>query len=554
MLKYLHIENIAVIEQTDIEFGLGFNVLTGETGAGKSILIDAINAVLGERTSKDLIRAGCDEALVSAVFGDFDEATVAVLQGFDIEPDEDGNLLISRKLSLSGKGLIKINSKPATASVLKEIAVYLINIHGQHDNQALLNPDKHCDYLDAVAGNEQEKSAYYEEFRSLNQIRKQLKEVQMNEDEKQYRLDMLKYQISELEAANIKEGEIEELKAKLQIAENYEATLAALNLAEGLLLGDDQTDGALTKLRNAVKKLSAVKGELFDKNASRLNEAISLAEDVSADISSFLMSFDFADINSDTLNQRLDTLQRLMLKYGDSEAKMLSFLEKAHSELESITFSEQKCEELETLLYESKQRLIERGKKLTATREIAANRFEKEVCSVLEYLNMPAVRFKASISESRYTKRGCDEVEFLISANAGEDLKPMHKIASGGELSRIMLAIKSSLLDKDSVETMIFDEIDTGISGFAAEKVGTQLKKVSANRQVICVTHLAQIAAKADNHLLIEKFTENGRTYTKVQPLNYEQKISEIARIMSGTELTENLYNSAKELLDRSNN
>ncbi len=552
MLKFLHIENIAVIEQTEIEFTSGFNVLTGETGAGKSILIDAINAVLGERTSKDLIRAGSDTALVSAVFGELDDYVLNQLKEYDIKPDEDGNILISRKLSLNGKGLVKINSMPFNTTVLKEIAPYLVNIHGQHDNQALLNPDKHCDYLDAMASNSSYIEEYYSEFKNLNNIRRQLENVMMNEDEKQYKTDMLKFQIDELTAADIKVGEIEKLREDLKTAENKEITIKSLSYAEEILRGDESADGALTMLRNAAKKLSLLSGNTFEVLTSKLNEIVSLSEDVSSDISSYLLSAELQDLDSNQINERLDTLSRLMLKYGDSEEKMLKFLENAKEELDSITFSEKKEEELSNLLEASKENLVDLGARLSETRKKAALNFEKQVCDVLEYLNMPSVKFKAKIEQSRYTKRGCDNVEFLISANAGEELKPMHKIASGGELSRIMLAIKSSLLDKDTVGTMIFDEIDTGISGFAAEKVATQLKKVADNRQVICVTHLAQIAAKADNHLLIEKFTENGRTFTKVSPLKYEDRIGEIARIMSGTSLTENLYNSAKELLDRS--
>ena len=552
MLKFLHIENIAVIERSDIEFSAGFNVLTGETGAGKSIVIDSINAVLGERTSKDLIRAGCDSAEVSALFGELSEKTLEALKEYDIEPDSDGNILITRKLSLNGKGYIKINGKPNTATASKEIASNLINIHGQHDNQALLDPQKHCDFIDLVAENSSELEKYYSEFKNLNRIRRELQALETDEDDKQHKIDLLKYQINELETADIKPGELKELKEKLAIAENYESMLKALNIASSLLEGVDDTDGAITLLEGTLKQLSTLNDNSFERDYQKLSELVSDVRDISANIHSFIDNEDYSDINSDSINNRLDYLHKLMLKYGNSEEDMLEFLSKARNELESIVFSDKKLDELSAELDASKEKLVSLGDKLTKTRIKAAKSFSESVCSILEYLNMPSVKFDASITQGRYTKRGCDEIEFMISANQGETMKPLHKIASGGELSRIMLSIKSSLLDKDSVDTMIFDEIDTGISGYAADKVGTQLKKVSLNRQVICVTHLAQIAARADNHLLIEKNTKNGRTFTKVEPLDKNERINEIARIMSGTEITENLYNSAKELLDRS--
>jgi len=552
MLKYLHIENIAVIERSDIEFSDGFNVLTGETGAGKSIIIDSINAVLGERTSKDLIRAGCDSAEVSALFGDFSVETVETLKQYDISPDSDGNILIVRRLSLSGKGMIKINGKPVTASILKEISGYLINIHGQHDNQALLNPEKHCDFIDAIAQNTSEQEAYYAEFKKLNSIRRELNSLEMDEDEKQHKIELLKYQIDELTKADIKPGEIDQLKKNLEIAEDFETTVKSLNNAIISLRGADEADGAITLLSNASKQISLVKGDIAEKNHNLLCDIISTTEDVTAEIEDFLESTEFSEINSDKINQRLDLLHKLMLKYGNSEEQMLQYLENAKSQLDTITFSEKKLTELSDELENSKQKLIDLGAKLTKTRTIAAQKFENAVINVLCFLNMPSVAFKVRLEQGRYTKRGCDEVEFLISANKGEALKPLHKIASGGELSRTMLAIKSCMVDSDPVDTMIFDEIDTGISGFAAGKVGIQLKKVSKNRQVICVTHLAQIAALADAHLLIEKNVENGRTFTGVLPLDYDQRIHEIARIMSGSQITDNLYNSAKELIDRS--
>ena len=552
MLKFLHIENIAVIERSDIEFSEGFNVLSGETGAGKSIVIDAINAVLGERTSKELIRAGCDTAEVSAVFGELDNAAAAALSDKGITPDEDGNIVIRRRLSVAGKGLIKLNNRPVTAAELKEIGKHLVNIHGQHDNQALLDPERHLDYIDAVADDDPIKGKYYAEFRELNRIRKELAATETDEDEKRRKVSLLKYQINELESAGIKPGEYLKLQKKLAVARNYQKTAEALSRAYSALKGDDEFDGAVSLLTNAEKSLLSLQDDEWDKKSSALADAAAAAEDVSAAIYDFLENAETADINPDEINARLETLDKLMAKYGNSEEEMLAFLEKAREELNDTEFSDKKAAELSALLDDATERLIALAEELTAARKKAAAEFEKQVCDILAYLNMPDVRFTVQFGKGRYTKRGCDTAEFMISANRGESVKPLCKIASGGELSRVMLAIKSVLLGRDPVGTMIFDEIDTGISGYTAGKVGTQLKRVAKNRQVICVTHLAQIAAMADTHLLIEKKAENDRTFTSVLPLSYEQRINEIARIMSGAQMTENLYNSAKELLDRS--
>ncbi len=552
MLKFLHIENIAVIERSDIEFSSGFNVLTGETGAGKSIVIDSINAVLGERTSRELIRAGCDTAEVSAVFGELDNATAAALSDIGVVPDDDGNIVIRRRLSAAGKGLIKLNDRPVTATELKEVGRHLVNIHGQHDNQALLDPERHLDYVDAVADDDPIKGKYYAEFREINKIRKELAAVQTDEDEKRRRVDLLKYSINELESAGIKPGEYDKLRRKLEIARNYQKTAEALARAYSALKGDDELDGAVSLLSGAEKALSSLRDEEWAKRASVLSSSASAAEDVSAAIYDFLENAEYSDIDPDEINARLDTLDKLMLKYGGGEWELLKALDKAREELNDIEFSDKKAAELSELLDSSVERLVALGEELTEVRKKAAAAFEKQVCDILSYLNMPDVRFTVQFAKGRYTKRGCDTAEFMISANRGESVKPLSKIASGGELSRVMLAIKSVLLGRDPVGTMIFDEIDTGISGYTAGKVGTQLKRVAENRQVICVTHLAQIAAMGDTHLLIEKKAEGDRTFTSVSPLSYEDRINEIARIMSGAQMTENLYNSAKELLDRS--
>lgn len=551
MIKSLHIENIAVIEKTDIDFDIGFNVLTGETGAGKSIIIDAINAVLGERTSKDLIRAGCDKAVVSALFGDLsNEAKLAIIDnGFEL--DDDGNLLITRTLTLSG-GTIKINGRPATATVLKEISKNLINIHGQHDNQKLLDPDNYYVYLDMLAENQKELNDYYNEFKHFNEVRRELNAQETDEGEKQRRMDILQYQIKELEDADITVGEIDEIRRKLTIAENFEKTMSVLNDAAYCIDGNENADGAMSLTRNAQKHIESAKNDQLSKLSEKLDDLVVKLYEISADIRSFTESEEYRDLDAEKLRERLDTLRRLMLKYGDDEQKMVDFLNNAKKELDEIVCSNKRIEELSYELDESTERLVAFGEKLTASRKTAAQSFSSQVSEVLYQLDMPNVKFVINVNRERYTRHGCDAVEFLISANAGESVKPLHKIASGGELSRTMLAIKSVLADKDDVDTLIFDEIDTGISGRAADKVGLQLGKVSESRQVICVTHLAQIAAYAKNHLLIEKNVQNDRTYTNVTSLDYEQRISEIARIMSGAELTENLYNSAKELLDRS--
>lgn len=552
MLKFLHIENIAVIERSDTEFAEGFNVLTGETGAGKSILIDSINAVLGERTSKELIRAGCDSAEVSAVFGNFDDTAVKTLSELGFSPDEDGNIVIRRRLSVSGKGIIKLNGIPVTATQLRDIGKNLINIHGQHDSQALLDPEKHIFYVDALADNTELINEYYQEFRYLNKVRKELEASQIDEEEKQRQTNLLKYQINELESADIKKGELAELKRKAQIAKNYQTVVEALSKADTALNGNDDFSGASVLISSAQKELYSLKDGKWNALAEKTADVLSDLTDIGAEIRDFLDNAEYSELDINNINERLDLLDRLMLKYGNSEEEMLDFLTSAKVRLEELDFSDRRISQLSDLLDKSTDRLVELGEKLTLSRKKAAAEFEKKVCDILSYLNMPDVRFTVSMQKGRYTKRGCDNIEFLISANRGENVKPLSKIASGGELSRVMLAIKSVLLDKDPVGTMIFDEIDTGISGYTAGKVGIQLKKVAKNRQVICVTHLAQIAAMADEHLLIEKSTEGGRTFTQVKPLKYEERVGEIARIMSGTQLTENLYKSAKELLDRS--
>lgn len=551
MLQFLHIENIAVIENANIELGNGFNVLTGETGAGKSIIIDSINAVLGMRTSKELIREGAQKAEVSAVFSNLDSKTLEFLDDNGYSADQEGQVIISRTLSSSGN-VVKINGKPATVGILKDIGQLLVNIHGQHDNQSLLNPQNHCGYIDLLAENDEEITEYYEEFKKLNSIRKELISLETDEDEKLRKTELLKYQINELTEADIKIGEIEDLKEKQKLAQEFEKTANIISNLDLIFNGDDSKNGLIANLKNADKLMASIKSKESETISAKITDAVFMLDDIVENIRLFAENNEFSQEDADIIGERLDLLRKIVLKYGGTEENALKYLTDAKNELSLIVNSDKRINELSDELDLSTERLILKAEKLTNSRKKAAEIFEQEVTDVLKYLDMPNVVFKVGFIKGRYTKNGCDEIEFLISANAGESVKPLHKIASGGELSRVMLAIKSVLSEKDVIDTLVFDEIDSGISGSAASKVAVQLGKVSKNRQVICVTHLAQIASFADNHLLIKKTTENGRVYTNVTPLSYDERIKEIARIMSGNEITENLYNTAKELLDRS--
>lgn len=547
MLKYLHIENIAVIEKSDIEFKDGFNVLTGETGAGKSIVIDALNAVLGERTSKNLIRSGADKALVNALFCNLDANSLSALAENSYYPDEDGNVIIQRVISASGNGSIKINGQPVTSAVLKTIAPLLVNIHGQHDSQSLLNPDTHYSYVDAVADNKAQIDAYLCEFERYRQINKNIQKLSMDEDEKARRIDLLKYQINELEAAVLSEGETAELERKSAIYRNFDKLLRSVNAAYGAIKGEEESlSGAVNR---SSKLLENTGIEKLDALSARLAAIGIELDDVTFAIKDFIDGLDVDSAQIEKDEKRLAFLHDLFRKYGNSESSALAFLENARKELEEIEFFDEKIEELERELDICTENLVKYGDALSESRKKAAAEFEKKVCFVLSELDMPYVKFVVNFSKGKYTKNGCDDIEFLISANAGEQPKPLSKIASGGELSRTMLAIKSVLSDRDKIGTLIFDEIDTGISGRAAQKVGNQLRAVSLGKQVLCVTHLAQIAAKADSHFYIEKRVLDNRTYTDISLLDFEGRKREIARIIGGA-LTEQNLISAEEMLN----
>lgn len=551
MLKSINIENIAIIEKCNIDFGSGFNVLTGETGAGKSIVIDSINAVTGQRTSKELVRSGCDKASVSAVFEGVSDSVKADLSEYGVECDDDSVMLV-RTINSDGRSVCKINGATVNVTALKDIGKLLVNIHGQHDNQALLDPDNHLGFIDAFGKYDGVIADYRECYSELRAVRKKLKSLATDEDEKLRKIDLLKYQINEIEAADVKVGELRELTEKRDLIRNSEKLRLSLEMCKTLISGDDDSAGSETMLTQALNEFSGVSKIMKDteKLLERFDFAVSEITDISAEIRDLCESVSFDPNELDECEQRIDLLNMLNKKYGGDEASVLGFLDRAKQELLTITVSDEMIAELEKQSELLEDRLVEKGGALTKARRKSADDFAKRVCEVLQYLEMPKVIFGVDIKPKMYTIDGCDEAQFLISANLGQEAKPLAKIASGGELSRIMLAIKSIMSDFDDANTLIFDEIDTGISGKAADKVGRQMKVLSKGKQVLCVTHLAQIAASADSHYLISKSSTENSTYTKVTGISGDDRVNEIARIMSGGNMTENLYKTAKELIE----
>ena len=552
MLTSLKIENVAIIESAAIEFGCGLNVLTGETGAGKSIVIDSINAILGERTSREIIRTGAQSAKVYAVFEDVNEKVKAFLDENGIDC-EDGVLIINRILNRDGKNICRLNGAPVTVSMLRELGGELIDIHGQHDSQSLLSPEKHCGFVDGFAENADLISDYREKYRRLCEIRYSLKKLTTDESSKSQRIDFLTYQIDELEKSDITPGERDELKARKALINNSQKVMESLNTAYMALKADgagiDMISNAESEISNASEYMESL-GEASEKITDiryELDDIAELVRDAMSEI-------DFDPSELDDIEERLDLLYRLSKKYGETEEDMLEYLAKAREELDSIAFSEEKVRELQK---QEKTALAEAeaaADRLTESRKTAGEKLSKAICSELEFLDMPNVRFVAKIEDIGLTENGRDSVEFLISANVGEEPKPLAKIASGGELSRIMLAIKNVLAETDGVDTMIFDEIDTGVSGRAAQKIAMKLRSASKGRQVICVTHLAQIAAQGDVHLYISKSVSDGKTYTNIKSLIEEERVSEIARIMGGMEITRLQLESAREMLANAGN
>ena len=553
MLSLLHIENIAVIESADIPFDRGFNVLTGETGAGKSIVVDAIGAVLGGRTSRDLIRTGAKAALVSACFREVPELPWYEANG--LGPDENGELLLQREIRSDGRNVCRLNGRPITLPQLRELGRQLLNIHGQHDGQQLLDPACHLSYLDRYAGLEGLLEDYAQAYRRAAALRRQIAALKMNEAEKERRIDALSYQIDELERAKLRPGEDEELAERRTLLRNAGKLMAAIDMAYLSLSGGEEEPGAVSLVGSAEGALE--RGGAFSPELSELSGQLTelrcLLEDVAERVRERRESLDVTPEELDQIESRLDLIYRLRKKYGSTVEEMLDYLTKCKAELAEIQSSDERIEELTKQLVGALRAAAERGKKLSQQRKSWAKELERRIQIELSELDMPKVRFSVDFSPKPGTfhmdETGMDEVQFLLSANLGEDLKPIHKIASGGELARIMLALKNVLSENELITTMVFDEVDTGVSGRAASKVARKMAQVARHKQVLTVTHLPQIAAMADVHFSVEKGERSGRTYTAVERLSDERRKEELSRLTGGSVVTQATLDSAGELL-----
>lgn len=555
MLSELYIENLAVIEKATIDFSDKLNVFTGETGAGKSILINGINAILGQRVTKDIVRTGTDKAVISALFTDIGDNVFQVLDELGISA-EDGQLFLTREIRSDGGSVARVNSRAVNVSVLKAIGETLVTIHGQHDNQILMAPERHIEILDSYAESEALIEDYHSSFRELQSIAKKINKIKTEQSKKEFRMAELADIVEEINALNIHEGEDKEIEAELNISKNAVAISEALYMAKQLLSGDDDTDGAVEMTQRASKSVEGYTDIMTEISPiyDRLSSAAIEMEDISEEIGSLLDSLDIDPKRYDYLNQRSDELRRIMKKYGPELDDVLTTLENSQNELDELSGAEQSLDELN----KEKERLLaevsKKAKALSDHRKKAGERFVSQVTEELEFLNMPKVKLVFQQKTGKLTINGMDSIEFLISANLGEEPKPIAKIASGGELSRIMLALKNVIAEKDCIGTLIFDEIDTGVSGRAAQKIGIKLKQISRLRQVLCVTHLAQMAVMADNHLLIEKNIQGDRTVTTVRTLDHEQRKYEIARIMGGENITELMLENAEQYLKDADN
>lgn len=550
MLKNLGIENIAVIEKADIEFSSGLNVLTGETGAGKSIVVDSINAILGERTSKELVRSGTDGGYVTAVFENISDAVKDKLDELCIPCDED-TLILNRKISVSGKSTCRINGVASTVSMLKEVGQLLVNIHGQHDSQNLLNPDYHYRFVDAYCENDELLSEYKNSFKHLLNVRKQLKSLTADAETKDKEIELLDYQIKEIQEANIQIGEIELLKSRKVLIQNSQSIITSLDSLMNSINGDDTFAGIQTTIFSSQKDISKLADIDSDLSyiSSKIDDTLENLEILKDSINSKLSKIDFNEGELEQIEERLNMYYDFSNKYGETEQDMLNYLENALNKRELFENSEEQLEKLNAEYDAAFDKTVKLADKLTESRKKGSEQLGDEICKQLEFLDMPKIKFSTQFEQGNLSSTGRDKLEFLISANLGEPPKPLSKIASGGELSRIMLAIKSVLAKNDNIATLIFDEIDTGVSGKASRKIGLKLKEVSDSTQVICVTHSAQIASAADNHYLISKEYVDNRTYTNVKPLDFNGRKRELARIMGGLEITDALLLSAEEML-----
>ena len=547
MLSLLHIENIAVIERADISFDRGFNVLTGETGAGKSIVIDAISAILGQRAYRDMIRTGTSKASVRAVFTDVPELPWFAENGVEYDPET----IIQREVHLDGKNVCRVNGSLVTVTILHKLGIQLINIHGQHDSASLFDESNHLQFLDDFSGNQGLRADYADKYDAVARLRREIDRMSMDEGEKLRRMETLKYQIAEIEKANLTAGEDDELEARRKLLQNSEKIANGLNDAVENLYGGDDTDGAASLLSMAERALARI--AKFSDDISGLHERVAdlmyQVQDVAELSREIRDDLEYSADELERIESRLDVIHRLRKKYGTTCADIIAFGEKAKQELDEIEFADDHIERLKKKLKKAEKTAWDAAKELRKNRQDAAERLSARILTELAQLDMPKVQFSCVFTEIELTNNGADAVAFYMSANVGEALKPMSKVASGGELARIMLAMKNVLAEQDRVNTLIFDEVDTGVSGRAAQKVAEKLKSVARNKQVLCVTHLPQIAAMGDTHLLIAKGEREGRTYTTVTPLDIEGRKRELARIIGGANITETTLKSAEEML-----
>lgn len=552
MLSQLYIENIAVIRQATIDFQQGFHVFTGETGAGKTILISAINAVLGGRTFKEIIRTGETRATVSALFTEISEELCKKIEVLGY-PLEDNQLLVQREIDLSGKGQCRLDGRPATAAMLREVCSLLIDIHGQHDNQELLSAEKHLGFLDSYGAYPQEMAAYTAAYERMCECAARLDKLQMDESYKLQRMDILQFQIKEIGDAKLTDGEEERLVEQQKRIRNAERITESLGAVYTLLNGNgEEMRGVLEALEEVSTELDTAAKYLteFGGYSEKLSDAYYMLEELGSRARDTLEDADFDPRQLDDIESRLDTIYKLKKKYGNSIAEILEYFERISEEYQSLELSDELTAHLQRELDEANLVLHTVAEALTACRLAAAAEFSERVEQELAYLDMAGVRFSITRREKPYGPTGADEMEFMICTNTGEEAKPLAKIASGGELARIMLAIKNVLAEKDGIGTIIFDEVDTGVSGRAAQKIGKKLAEVARHRQVICVTHLAPVAACAAHHYRIYKTVEDGRTFTRVEELTRSQRVQELARIMVGENITDSALKSAEEMLE----